>query len=409
MKPLISVIVPVYNTEKYLDRCLQSIINQSFEDFEIICVNDGSTDKCEEILENYATTDNRVVVLHQENNGQASARNKGLSCAKGKYICFVDSDDWVETNALEEYVSHMSDDVDIVVSGFQIDDEGAANPEILRNLQKLCDVETDGIIRIDDDLIINKITVMVGGKLFRARLLKENGITFLDGYKMEDNAFTTEYLIHSRNCFFIKKRLYHYVQRPNSTVYSKNYDSSDAFLFQFDYLYKRLEQYGLLKNHKGILTNRYSIWLTLACEWAFLKGYGHVKRLATSLAQGYDTDYFNNDLILHVKKREYGLIPQFDRDSLEAALNKANEHIESLNEHIESLNHENEGLKVQIKCLEGSVSFKIGRALTWLPRKLRGGVKCFKQNGLIYTVKRMIEHLGIDMGTGALRRNGKIQ
>jgi hypothetical protein len=160
----------------------------------------------------------------------------------------------------------------------------------------------------------------------------------------------------------------------------------------------------LLDKHIKILTNRYSVWLTLACAKGFSNGYDHVKQIAARLAKEYDSDYFDSNLVLHVKNQEYGFVPQFDRDSLETALKKAKGQIESLNEHVESLKHENENLKVQISCLEGSVSFKIGRVLTWLPRKLRGGIICFKQNGLIYTVKRLIEHLGIDMGTGALRK-----
>lgn len=96
-KPKISVIVPVYNTEKYLDECLNSVENQTLKDIEIICVNDGSTDKSLEILNNHAGKDSRIKVISQENGGVSSARNAGIESSSGSYILFIDSDDFIET------------------------------------------------------------------------------------------------------------------------------------------------------------------------------------------------------------------------------------------------------------------------------------------------------------------------
>ena len=98
----ISVIIPVYNVEKYLRECLDSLINQSFKDFEVICIDDGSTDKSYKILEEYSQKDSRIKVLKQEHNGAGAARNLGIEIAKGKYIQFLDSDDYFEPNMLEE-------------------------------------------------------------------------------------------------------------------------------------------------------------------------------------------------------------------------------------------------------------------------------------------------------------------
>ena len=99
--PTISVIVPVYNVEKYLNRCVDSILNQTFTDFELILVNDGSTDKSGEICEEYKKSDPRIKVIHQKNQGQASARNKGIDASTGKYIFFVDSDDYINVCTLK--------------------------------------------------------------------------------------------------------------------------------------------------------------------------------------------------------------------------------------------------------------------------------------------------------------------
>ena len=97
----ISIIVPVYNTEPYLEQCLDSIINQTLEDIEIICVNDGSTDNSLSVLEEYASKDNRIKIINQENEGPGFARNNGLKSVNGEYVLFVDSDDWIELNTCE--------------------------------------------------------------------------------------------------------------------------------------------------------------------------------------------------------------------------------------------------------------------------------------------------------------------
>lgn len=116
MHPIVSVIVPVYNAEKYLHRCVDSILAQKFTDFELLLVNDGSKDKSGEICDEYAAKDSRVCVFHKENAGASSARNYGLDKAEGKYICFVDADDWVEINYIENLIP--GDGEDMVICSF---------------------------------------------------------------------------------------------------------------------------------------------------------------------------------------------------------------------------------------------------------------------------------------------------
>ena len=103
--PIVSIIVPVYNTAKYLPRCLESLLNQTLVGVEIICINDGSTDNSEKVLKNYAKKDKRIVVINQKNGGSAAARNAGLKAAKGTYIGFIDSDDYAEANMYEVMVT----------------------------------------------------------------------------------------------------------------------------------------------------------------------------------------------------------------------------------------------------------------------------------------------------------------
>ena len=96
--PKVSIILPVYNVEKYLSQCLDSIVNQTLKDFECICINDGSPDNSLAILKEYASKDSRIKIINQENKGQSSARNVGMNFSKGKYIAFIDSDDWISTD-----------------------------------------------------------------------------------------------------------------------------------------------------------------------------------------------------------------------------------------------------------------------------------------------------------------------
>lgn len=118
--PKISIIVPVYNVEKYLRRCLDSIVAQTFTDWECICVDDGSPDGSGKILDEYAAKDKRFVIIHKENGGVSSARNAGLDIARGEYVTFCDSDDWIEKECFEKVVFLCSKDVDIIKSGYKI-------------------------------------------------------------------------------------------------------------------------------------------------------------------------------------------------------------------------------------------------------------------------------------------------
>ena len=120
MKPLVSIIVPIYNVEPYLKKCIDSIINQTLTNIEIILVNDGSTDNCGKIIDEYAKKDNRIIALHKENGGQASARNMGLDIASGKYIGFVDSDDLIDKEMYKVLYDEAEKNIaDLVICDFK--------------------------------------------------------------------------------------------------------------------------------------------------------------------------------------------------------------------------------------------------------------------------------------------------
>ena len=128
--PNISIIIPIYNVEKYLVRCIESILNQSYKSFELILINDGSTDKSGEICDLYKSKDKRIKVIHKVNNGASEARNTGIENSNGGYICFVDGDDWIENNMLREMKEYFEIyNPDLIINGLSIDNI---------NLQGIC-------------------------------------------------------------------------------------------------------------------------------------------------------------------------------------------------------------------------------------------------------------------------------
>ena len=311
-KPLISVVVPIYNVELFLNKCIESIINQTYENLEIILVDDGSTDRSGKLCEEWACNDGRIKVIHKNNGGVSSARNTALSCVKGKFVYFIDSDDWLESNAIEEFVSCMKEDVDVVVAGASVEDEGGDTASGIEGLRKKYAQKWSGVFFLDDSLI-KDMTVVVWDKLFRSDIIRNNGIIFPEGRKFEDTSFTVEYLVHSKKVFFTQKRLYHYVRRPMS-ITTRNYNDYSDKLYVFDHLYKRLEGFGLLNKYKNTLSFHYLRYLKQGCEGSPLSMRGEFAKKATALAQHYDATVFNSDLVSYIKEGKYSRVAPFDKD-----------------------------------------------------------------------------------------------
>jgi len=206
----ISIIVPVYNVEKYLSKCIKSFSEQTISDIEFIFVNDGSTDKSGEILDESAKENKSFKIIHKKNGGVSDARNEGLKHAKGEYIGFVDPDDWVEKDMfLKMYNKAKEGDYDIVSC-----DVNAVYP----NYDKYIDSG------ISDDASINKLLVnayaVIWNKIYKRELLK--GITFKKGYIFEDVLFTFQVYPRVKKVGAIKEALYNYLQRDGSYTYTYN-------------------------------------------------------------------------------------------------------------------------------------------------------------------------------------------
>lgn len=211
--PLVSIIIPVFNVEKYLRECLDSTINQTFSDIEIICIDDGSTDSSPEILKEYANKDTRIKIITKENSGPSIARNAGIEVARGEYITFLDSDDYLEIDAIQQlYDKASSEKLDMLLfCAKSFCDKGFATP--LRNVYyRTCPAPLTKITS-GPEFLVNSFkshnhigTVAI--KFFRLRLLKDNNIKFIEGILHEDEPFYYESILAARRVTKIPNQFY---------------------------------------------------------------------------------------------------------------------------------------------------------------------------------------------------------
>lgn len=224
MTPTISIIIPIYNMEQFLGRCLDSVVNQTYDSLEIILVNDGSTDSSGDICHTYAQNDNRIKVIHQVNSGVSSARNTGLNAATGDYISFVDPDDYIELNTYETLIPYLANDIDIL--RFNAKRKG----EILNWLPFKGEYSGD---RFEQEVVLPMIgSEKFGGMfilgvlwvhLFKRDLIEKNHIRFnKELRRCEDRLFTITTMLHANKMFFVDDILYHY--QVNDESLSNRYD-----------------------------------------------------------------------------------------------------------------------------------------------------------------------------------------
>lgn len=255
MKPKISIIVPIYNMESYLERCLNSLLAQTFTDFEVIAVDDGSTDRSLEVLNNFAKKDNRICVVSKQNGGVSSARNKGVSVANGKYIGFVDPDDWIDRDMYESMYSVASKaNIDIVMCSYMREFGTHSKQKVYNVPEKVLYFEeevkeyiTRRLVGPLNEEIANPELLDAWGtvwsKLYKAEIIKENNILFHDLKEIgsnEDTLFNIEATYYSKSFIFINRPYYHYWRVNDASVTSVY---KPELLHQFRTLYNKIEAF----------------------------------------------------------------------------------------------------------------------------------------------------------------------
>lgn len=216
--PKVSVIVPIYQVEQYLGRCLETLVNQTLEEIEIILVNDGSKDHSEEIAKSYQEKyPNKIIYLKKENGGLSDARNFGIPYAKGEYIAFLDSDDYVELNMYEKmYDLAKKEESDMVECDFYW--------EYLDKKK----IDT-GVIYEGKKEMIEKIRVVAWNKLIKRDILEKTQIQFPKGYRYEDVEFTYKLIPFLERISFLKEPCVHYIQREGSISNLQNERNKEIF------------------------------------------------------------------------------------------------------------------------------------------------------------------------------------
>ena len=258
---LVSIVVPVYNVEKYLEECINSILLQTYNNIEILMINDGSTDNSGYICDLYKKKDKRINVFHKKNEGLGLTRNYGLSKAKGKYVMFVDSDDYILKNAVELLINNLQKN-DTVIAGYtKVSDNGKILYEEKYKKEKFINksVKNKLLPRFVGSLpsVKDSIFTTVCAKLYSMDLIKKYNIKFKSEreFQSEDLGFQFEYFRYSKSVCVIERSVYYYRFNPNSltTKYKKNRFSETLKVYNYindSILFLELPQSTFLRNKK---------------------------------------------------------------------------------------------------------------------------------------------------------------
>lgn len=248
---MISIIVPIYNVEKYLSRCIDSILRQSYRDLELILVDDGSLDGCGVICDAYAKKDSRIIVIHQKNSGVSAARNAGLACAKGKFIGFIDPDDYIAPDMYQEMIEAMeTTDAELVICGYNyVDEEGKIDERRRYPLAASESLTQEELMKRFSDMPPS-IRLGVCNKLFKKNLLHD--LKFMEGlHSSEDVLFLTEYACMINQASIVHKPLYFNTVRKGSATHGGLSINSLADSFAVhDKMYKTVvDKFPKLRDH----------------------------------------------------------------------------------------------------------------------------------------------------------------
>lgn len=254
----ISIVVPIYNVEQYLERCIDSLIGQTYDDIEIILVNDGSADSSLDICKRYEQLDKRVILINKANGGLSDARNSGLKKATGEYVLFVDSDDFVDQRACEWFAKKTTGCPDVISGNAKV----INGDKITFMRRSMLDVdECDGRRFLERELSNGTMYMAAWLNLYKCSFLKSNNLFFEKGLLHEDEEFTPRVFLKARKVKSINFDFYNYVIRENSISnnkdLSKNAEHLYSTLYKLEKIYDVIEDENLKKLLKNSLVDKY--------------------------------------------------------------------------------------------------------------------------------------------------------
>lgn len=267
-KDLVTIIIAIYNAEKYLDKTINSVLNQTYKNFELILIDDGSKDNSLEICEKYKNKDNRIRLIKQENLGVSASRNKGLEIANGEFICFMDADDYIEQNMLEEYIGiYKKYNYDLIVSGYfsEIDlDNNISYDKIYlpnKRYSTIDQIKEDFVLMWDKHLLYN-----IWNKFYKKSLIDEYNIRFIKQNWGEDIEFNREYLLKINTLYNSEKCFYHYVRGRKDSITGKYIENLYDIRIQEDIEFRNyFEKFGIKEEEYREFCARRHIERTLGC------------------------------------------------------------------------------------------------------------------------------------------------
>ena len=245
---LVSIIIPIYNVERYLRKCIESAINQTYTNIEIIAINDGSTDKSLDIVEGYAKKDERIKVISIENKGVSAVRNLGIRESNGEYIFFLDSDDYIEKDLIQKLANYMEEDYDLIkYKTIYVDENGNEINRVDGPIFK----EKNGIdafnTMFDKDVMLQVPWLY----LYKKELFTDNNITYPEGKVHEDFARTILLMLKSKKMCSLDIYGYYYVKTKKSITRGneeeRTFQKSMNIIDHYDYVLKEIEKYNLDK------------------------------------------------------------------------------------------------------------------------------------------------------------------
>lgn len=402
--PLISVIVPVYNSVKYLSSCIESVLAQTFTQFELICIDDGSADASFAILECLANKDSRIRLLRQDHKGAGSARNYAIEQAKGKYLAFLDSDDMLSQNFLESLFTQAESHCAEIVVTPRVNWDGRYSQITSKNWYADNKLPRDTTFSYRDipDYILNFCDGAPGGKLFLRSFVQSHGLTYLEIRRSEDFYFVHGSIVRAEKIIYDCNGGYIYRKNnPSSLENTKDetplmfwsaslaFKSSLQTLEYFDTIKRSFQNYILNKIHFNLFA------VNTFCGF---------NEIFTKIKEIYDSELEMN---LHCEdyffeKTAYSEIIKLNKfnsagDYLLARMKQERNEASTIRSQLSHAKQEIARAKQKGEMasthIKQSATFRIGLAMTFVPRHIRGLVWCIRDHGLRYTIKHALKKI----------------
>ncbi len=386
--PKVSVVLPCYNVEQYLRECLDSAIAQTLTDIEIICVNDGSTDGSLAIMQEYAQKDARVKVIDKKNEGYGDSMNRGMDLATGEYIAILETDDYIKPNMYEVlYDLAKKNDLDVIKSDYEIfvGEEGSRSFTYMPVCKKHSQYYK--VFKPEDELDIFNARMNTWTGLYKRSFLNEHHIRHNEtpGASYQDNGFWFQTFLWANRVMFVDRAFYQLRRdNPNSSVHNKGkvfcifeeYAFIEKILRSNPEKERKLIKIFQKKKFDNCLYHYGRVGDEFKMD--FLRRMSDEFKAARARGELDESLFFGSgypNLCDIMDKTEAFYLRTANQESAKNPEQK-----------IMMLEYKCKGLQQELQKIKNSRSYKLGRAITFIPRKFRGGIDCLKDNGLRYTI-----------------------